>query len=98
MTQFLEGPTPSPLIRGEGGSNYAVFEKVFENIQVQGQQRLKNAKRSKNSQKVETEFETDGHIEEGEFSASNEDERDNTYEERVAEISFQVTMNKRKTF
>ena len=32
----------------------AVFEKVFENIQMQEQQRLKNAKRPKKSQKVET--------------------------------------------
>ena len=38
----------------------AVFEKVFENIQMQEQQRLKNTTRPKNSQKVETEFETDG--------------------------------------
>ena len=40
----------------------AVFEKVFENIQMQEQQRLKNTTRPKNSQKVETEFETDGEI------------------------------------
>ena len=31
-----------------------IFEKVFENIQMQEQQRLKNAKRPKKSQKVET--------------------------------------------
>ena len=37
----------------------AVFEKVFENIQMQEQQRLKNAKRPKKSQKVEIELETD---------------------------------------
>ena len=73
---------------------------------MQKQQRLKNAKRSKKSQKVETEFETDGEIEEKEeeeeeeeeFSASNEDERDGTYEERVPEISFPVTMNECETF
>ena len=80
----------------------AVFEKVFENIQMQEQQRLKNAKRPKKSQKVETEFETDEETEEEEkeeeFSASNEDESNNTYEERVPEISFLVTMNERKTF
>ena len=70
---------------------------------MQKQQRLKKAKRSKKSQKVETEFETDGGIEEEEeeeeeFSASNEDERDGTYEERVPEISFPVTMNECETF
>ena len=41
----------------------AVFEKVFESIQMQEQERLKNAKRLKKSQKVETEFETDEEIE-----------------------------------
>ena len=86
---------------GEIVTSDAVFEKVFENIQMQEQQRLKNAKRPKKSQKVETEFETDEETEEEkeeEFSASNEDESNNTYEERVPEISFLVTMNERKTF
>ena len=45
---------------------------------------MKNAKRPKKSQKVEAIFETDQEIEEEEeFSASNEDESSNTYEERV---------------
>ena len=85
---------------GEIVTSDAVFEKVFENIQMQEQQSLKNAKRSKKSQKVETEFETDEEIEEEEdkFSASNEDESDDTYEERVPEISFPVTMNECETF
>ena len=69
---------------------------------MQEQQRLKNAKRPKKSQKLETEFETDEETEEEEkeeeFSASNEDESNNTYEERVPEISFLVTMNECKTF
>ena len=47
---------------GEIVTSDAVFEKVFENIQMQEQQRLKNTTRPKNSQKVETEFETDGKI------------------------------------
>ena len=66
---------------------------------------MKNAKRPKKSQKVETEFETDGEIEEEEeeeeeeeFSGSNEDESDDTYGERVPEISFPVTMNECETF
>ena len=72
---------------------------------MQEQQRLKNATRPKNSQKVETEFETDGEIEEEEeeeeeeeFSASNEDESNNTNEKSVPEISFPVTMNECETF
>ena len=69
---------------------------------MQEQQSLKNAKRSKKSQKVETEFEIDEEIEEEEeeekFSASNEDESDDTYEERVPEISFPITMNECETF
>ena len=61
---------------------------------------MKNAKRPKKSKKVETELETDWEIEqeEEEFSASNEDESDDTYEERVPEISFPVLMNECKTF
>ena len=80
----------------------AVFEKVFENIQMQEKQRLKNVKRPKKLQKVEAEFETDRETkeeeDEEEFSASNEDESDNTYEERVPEISFLVTMYECETF
>ena len=80
----------------------AVFEKVFENIQIQEKQRLKNVKRPKKLQKVEAEFETDRETkeeeDEEEFSASNEDESDNTYEERVPEISFPVTMYECETF
>ena len=60
---------------------------------------MKNAKRPKKSQKVEAIFETDQEIEEEEeFSASNEDESSNTYEERVPEISFLVTRNECETF
>ena len=67
---------------------------------MQEQERLKNAKRPKKSQKVEIEFETAEEIEEEEeeFSGSNEDESDDTYEERVTEISFPVTINECKTF
>ena len=89
---------------GEIVTSDAVFEKVFENIQMQEQQRLKNAKKSKKSQKVEAEFETGGEIEEEEkeeeeeFSARNEDESDDIYEERVPEIRFPVTMNECETF
>ena len=50
---------------------------------MQEQQRLKNAKRPKKSQKVETQFETDRETEkkeeEEQTSASNEDESNNTY-------------------
>ena len=75
------------------------YLKKFLKISKCCSQRLKNAKRPKKSQKVETEFETDGEIEEeSEFSASNEDESDNTYEERAPEISFPVTMNECETF
>ena len=53
----------------------------------------------KKPRKVETEFETDEEIEEEEeFSGSNEDESNDTYEERVTEISFPVTINACKTF
>ena len=68
---------------------------------MQEKQRLKNAKRPKKSQKVETGFETEEEEEEEEeeeFSASNEDESNDTYEERVPEIRFLVTMNECKTF
>ena len=53
----------------------------------------------KKPRKVETEFETDEEIEEEEeFSGSNEDESNDTYEERVTEISFPVTIIASKTF
>ena len=103
-------PSSQPKIKRKNVNPYgeivtldAAFEKMFENIQMQEKQRLKNVKRSKKLQKVEAEFETDEETkeeedEEEEFSASNEDESDNTYEERVPEISFLVTMNECKTF
>ena len=57
----LDKPLSQPKIKGKSINPYgeivtsdAVFEKVFENIQMQEQQRLKNPKRPKKSQKVET--------------------------------------------
>ena len=54
-------PLSQPKIKGKRINPYgeivtsdAVSEKVFENIQMQEQQRLKKAKRPKKSQKVET--------------------------------------------
>ena len=66
-------PSSQPKIKRKNVNPYgeiitsdAVFEKVFENIQMQEQQRLKNAKRPNKWQKVETQFETDGETEEEE--------------------------------